>query len=150
MLSKRFSHLIRLFAIISLSYFLASCGDGNGPTPVAGELCPVNGVVSFGSESYAENASSALISLTDTCIGNTTVIIYVDNGTDTINFDVPVDVDGKGALTVLNFGTTSQETGTIAIQQGDILTVTYTGASTVVVTDTANITVAASNNALGL
>ncbi len=119
MLSKRFSHLIRLFAIISLFYFLAGCGDGNGPTPVAGELCPDNGVVSFGSDSYAENASSALISLTDECIGNTTVIIYVDNGTDRINIDVPVDVDGEGALTVLNFGTTSQETGTIAIQQGD-------------------------------
>ncbi|MFV9616781.1 MAG: family 16 glycosylhydrolase, partial [Gammaproteobacteria bacterium] len=34
MLSKRFSQLIRLFAIISLSYFLASCGDGDGPAPV--------------------------------------------------------------------------------------------------------------------
>ena len=150
MLSKRYSNLIRLFAIISLSYFLAGCGDGDGPTPVPGELCPVNGLVSFDAESYAASASSALISLTDTCIGNTTVVIQVNNGTDTINFDVPVDISGKGALTVVNFGATSQATGTIAIKEGDTLTVTYTGASTVVVTDTANITAAASNTALGV
>ena len=34
MLSKRYSHLIRLFAIISFSYFTVSCGDGDGPAPV--------------------------------------------------------------------------------------------------------------------
>ena len=34
MLSKRYSHLIRLFAVISLTYLLAACGDGEGPTPV--------------------------------------------------------------------------------------------------------------------
>ena len=158
MLSKRYSHLIHLFAIISLSYFLAGCGDGDGPTPVPGEPCPVNGVVSFadansnadGEKSYAESASSALISLTDTCIANITVAIEVDNGTDTIKFEVPVDIAGKGALTVLNFGATSPETGTIAITEGDTLTVTYTGASTVVVTDTAIITAAASSTALGV
>ncbi len=150
MLSKRYSNLIRLFAIISLSYFLAGCGDGDGPTPVAGELCPVNGLVSFDAESYAASASSALISLTDTCIGKTTVVIQVDNGTDSINFDVPLDISGKGALTVVNFGATSQATGTIAIKEGDTLTVTYTGASTVVVTDTAIITAVASSTTLGV
>ena len=40
MLSKRYSHLIRLFAIISLSYFLAGCGDGDGPTPVYDTASP--------------------------------------------------------------------------------------------------------------
>ena len=40
MLSKRYSHLIRLFAIISLSYFLASCGDGDGPAPVYDTAAP--------------------------------------------------------------------------------------------------------------
>jgi beta-glucanase (GH16 family) len=34
MLNKRFSNLIRLFAIISLSYITVSCGDGNDPQPV--------------------------------------------------------------------------------------------------------------------
>ena len=150
MLSKRYLHLIRLFAIISLSYFLAGCGDGDGPTPVPGEPCPVNGVVSFDAESYAESASSALISLTDTCIANRTVVVKVDNGTETINLDVPVDIAGKGAVTVLNFGPTSPDTATIAIQEGDLLTVTYTGASTVVVTDTADITAVASTTALGV
>ena len=139
--------LIRDF---SLSYFLAGCGDGDGPTPVPGEPCPVNGFVSFDAESYAESASSALISLTDTCIANTTVAIKVDNGTETINLDVPIDIAGKGAVTVLNFGTTSPDTATIAIKEGDILTATYTGASTVVVTDTADITAVASTTALGV
>ena len=150
MLSKRYSHLFRLFAIVSLSYFLAACGDGDGPKPVPGEPCPVNGVVSFDSESYAESASSALISLTDTCIANKTVAIKVDNGSETINIDVPIDVSGKGALTVLNFGATSEDTATIAIKEGDILTATYTGASTVVVTDTANITAVSSSTTLGV
>jgi beta-glucanase (GH16 family) len=34
MLSNRYLHLIRLFAIILLSYFTVSCGDGDGPAPV--------------------------------------------------------------------------------------------------------------------
>jgi len=40
MLSKRFSHLIRLIAIISLSYFTVSCGDGEGPAPVNDTAAP--------------------------------------------------------------------------------------------------------------
>ena len=34
MLSKSYPQLFRLLVIISISYFLASCGDGDGPTPV--------------------------------------------------------------------------------------------------------------------
>ena len=82
MLSKRISHLIRLFAIISLSYFVASCGQGDGPTPVPGEPCPVDGIVSFDSEYYTEGASSATISLLDTCIANMIVVVQVDNGSE--------------------------------------------------------------------
>ena len=145
MLSKRFSHLVRFFAIISLSYFLASCGQGDGPTPVPGEPCPVDGVVSFDSEYYTEGANSATISLLDTCISNMTVDVQVDNGTETINIEVPLNNDGIGAPTVLNFGPTDQDTSTIAIKEGNTLTATYTGASTVAVTDTANI-----SNTLGV
>ena len=80
MLSKRYSHLIRLFAIISLSYFLAGCGDGDGPTPVPGEPCQGESLVSFDADSYPENAESAIINLADSCVGLQTVNLLVDTG----------------------------------------------------------------------
>ena len=140
MLSKRYSHLIRLFAIISLSYFLAGCGDGDGPTPVPGEPCPVNGVVSFDADSYPESATSAEVLVTDVCIaGSKTVIANVTNGTDTIGIDVDI-VAGEGRST-LNFGDTNDTSNTIAIKNGDELKVAYTGASGVPQSYTALITV---------
>ncbi len=92
MLSKRFSQVVRLFAVISFSYFLASCGDGEGPTPVAAAPCPSSGIVSFDSGSYAENARSAEILVTDACIFLKTVNVNVNNGTDTISVDVDITV----------------------------------------------------------
>jgi hypothetical protein len=74
MLSKRYSQLIRLFAIISLSYFLASCGDGDGPTPVAAEPCPADGLVSFDADSYPSSATSASFTVNDACIGRKDVV----------------------------------------------------------------------------
>ena len=141
MLSKTFSHLIRLFAILSFSFFLASCGEGDGPTPVPDEPCPNDGVVSFDSEYYTQGASSATISLLDTCRANSpTVDVQVSNGTETITIEnVPLNSAGIGE-DELEFGPS-----TIEIKEGDILTASYEGANKVTVTDTANI-----SNALGV
>ena len=139
MLSNRFPHLIRLFAVISLSFFLASCGDGEGPAPVPGEPCPANGVVSFDSDSYPENADSALIFLKDTCIGFQAVVVEVKNGEDTIDLDGTVDANGEWSTT-LNFGTpTDAATGTIAISEGDVLTLKYVDSNGVDQIDSASI-----------
>ena len=150
MLSKRFSQLIRLFAIISFSYFLASCGDGKGPTPVPGEPCPNDAVVSFDSESYAANAASAALSLSDTCIGNQTVVAVIDNGSESISVDIEVDASGKGSPATILFGATDDATDTIAIKEGDVITATYQGASGVAATDTADITAPASTSSIGI
>ena len=148
MLSKRFSHLIRLFAIVSFSYFLASCGDGDGPTPVAAESCPDSGVVSFDSDSYPESASLALVTVTDVCIGRKTVSVSVVNGSDTIGVDIDI-VDGAGSSSI-KFGVTDDTSNTIAIKQGDVLTVNYNDANGVARTDTATITVSTALSTLGV
>ena len=150
MLSNRFSQLNRLFAILVFSYFLAGCGDGEGPTPVPGEPCPNNALVGFDSESYAANAASAALSLTDTCIGNQTVAAVIDNGTESISVDIDVDANGKGSPATILFGATDDATDTIAIKEGDVITATYQGASGVAVTDTADITAAASTSSIGV
>ena len=118
MLSNRFSPLIRLFAILSLSYFIISCGQGDGPPPVSAEPCPADGVVNFDADSYPESATSAQLLVMDACIGRKDVVVNVDNGSDTIGIDVTV-VDGGGSAT-LNFGETSDTSNTIAIKEGDI------------------------------
>ena len=139
MLSKRYSHLIHLFAIISLSYFLTGCGDGDGPTPVPGQPCPSDGAVSFDSDRYAENGNFAGILVTDACIARKTVTVSVYTGADNkIVLDVDI-VDGAGTSTV-NFGDTDDASNTIAIKEGDVLTATYSDANSVTRTDTAVIT----------
>ena len=150
MFSKRFSHLIRLFAIVSISYFLASCGDGDGPTPVPAEPCPADGFVSFDSDSYPSSAKAALITVTDTCIGRKAVVVKVNTGTDTVGIYLDIDIlDGEGGAT-LKFGTTSDPANTIAINEGDVLTVTYADANGVTRTDTADITASTALSTLGV
>ena len=148
MFSKRFSQLISLFAVISLSYFLASCGDGDGPTPVAAEPCPADGVVSFDADSYPSSATSALISVNDACIGRKDTIVNVDNGTESISIDLVI-ADGEGDDD-LNFGATDDTSNTIAIKEGDVITVTYADANGVTRTDTASITASTALSTLGV
>ena len=140
MLSKRFSQLIRFFAIISLTYFIASCGEGDGPTPVPGEPCQGESSVSFDADSYPENAESAIITLADSCIGFQTVNLSVDT-TSGNSITVAVTVDGRGEAepVSINFGA-GDATDTIAIKEGDTLTATYTDANAVNQIATASIT----------
>ncbi|MGD8804102.1 MAG: invasin domain 3-containing protein, partial [Gammaproteobacteria bacterium] len=148
MLSNRFSLLIRLFAVISLSYFIVSCGQGDGPPPVSAEPCPADGVVSFDADSYPESATSAQIFVTDTCVGRKEVVVIVENGTDTIGIDLSI-VDGEGS-SALTFGDTDDAGNTIAIKEGDVLTVTYTDANGVARSDTADITASTALSTLGV
>jgi len=139
MRSNRFSQLNRLFAIFIFSYLLASCGEGDGPESVKAEACPFEGIVGFDADSYSNSSASATVLLNDACIAFKTVEVVVDNGTETISIDVELDIDGKGT-TAIGFGVTSDETDTIAVSDGDVLTVTYNAANGVDQTDTADIT----------
>jgi len=148
MLSNRFSQLNRLFAILIFSLFLASCGEGDGPSPVAAESCPANGVVSFDSDTYPESATFAAITVTDACIGRKAVVINVDNGTDTISVDLEV-VDQTGNSSI-KFGDTDDTSDTIAIVEGGVLTVKYADANGATRSDTADITESTALSTLGV
>ncbi len=94
--------------------------------------------VNFDAETYNENDSEATINLIDEAAADSMITIEVDNGTDTINIDVDLDGDGSGSATV-NFGPTDDETDTIAISEGDVLTVNYSDINGILRTDTADI-----------
>ena len=94
--------------------------------------------VNFDAPTYQEDAASAMITIVDEDAAGTTVSAAVDNGADTINIDVSLDAEGNGTASV-NFGTTDDATDTIAISEGDVLTVNYTDFNTNIRTDTANI-----------
>jgi len=148
MRSNRFSQLIRLFAVLVFSYFLASCGEGDGPAPVVAESCPSAGIVSFDAESYPSSATSALISVSDACVGRKDTIVNVDNGTESISIDlVIIDSAGNAGL---KFGETDDISNTIAINEGDVITVTYADANAVTRNDTADITASTALSTLGV
>ncbi len=94
--------------------------------------------VNFDADVYNENELDATITVADEAAANSVVSVAVDNGTDTINIDVTLDVNGSGTATV-NFGPTNDGTDTIVIADGDVLTATYTDAASITRTDTANI-----------
>ena len=100
--------------------------------------CADNGTVSFNTDTIFGNTTSTRISLTDTCLANKnkTVVVVVDNGTESIGVSVPIIASGLGIATV-NFGPTKDATSTIAINEGDVLTLTYIDANAGVQSDTA-------------
>ncbi|MFO7810516.1 MAG: hypothetical protein R6V47_03995, partial [Candidatus Delongbacteria bacterium] len=81
--------------------------------------------VDFGSELYSAQSESALIEVDDEGAVSTTVSVDVSNGTETISIDIQTDVFGEGSGN-LNFGTTDDATDTININEGDVLTLSYT------------------------
>lgn len=113
--------------------------------------CTANATVSFDADSYPANATTAQITVTDTCLANKnkTVVALVDNGTETIGVGLTVGASGQGVATV-NFGPTSDASSTIAINEGDILTLTYQDTNGVKQTDTASITAGPSVLTLGV
>ena len=94
--------------------------------------------VSFDNETYNEDATNAQITVIDEAVENQMVSVSVDNGSDTIHLDINLDANGEGSVT-LNFGATDDETDTIIISEGMILTVTYMDSSENIKTDTANV-----------
>ena len=98
--------------------------DGGGSTPSS---------VSFDADSYAIDATGAVITVNDEAAAGNSVSVTVDNGTDTISLDIILDAVGMGAGT-LNFGTTDDA---IAITAGGSLTVTYIDGNGIMKTDTA-------------
>ena len=94
--------------------------------------------VQFDADTYETDTANATISVLDEAAADSLVFVTVDNGTDTIHINITLNGSGNGNGT-LNFGPTSDETDTIEIQNGDILTVTYVDTQGNVKTDTASI-----------
>ncbi len=92
----------------------------------------------FDAQTYNENDTNATITVVDEGAADSVVSVAVDNGTDTINIDVTLDTNGNGSAT-LNFGTTDDNTDTIAITEDDVITLSYTDSNADIKTDTADI-----------
>ncbi len=94
--------------------------------------------VEFSSDLYSVDSDGATIKVSDIGSANNTVIVSVSNGTDNININVPLDLMGNGSGKI-NFGETDDETDTIFIDEGDVLTLTYTDLFGVVKTSSVTI-----------
>ena len=105
--------------------------------------------VSFDADSYAIDATGAVITVNDLAAALNTVSVDVDNGTETISLDVVLDAVGMGTGT-LNFGTTDDATDTIAINPGGSLTATYTDGNGIMKTDTAAIESGSTGDVIGI
>jgi beta-glucanase (GH16 family) len=114
--------------------------DGGGTIPSS---------VSFDADSYAIDASGAVITVNDLAAAGNTVSVSVDNGTETISVDFVLDAMGMGAGT-LNFGPTDDTTDTIAITAGGSLAATYTDGNGNVKTDIAVIESGSTGDELGI
>jgi hypothetical protein len=90
-------------------------------------------------DSYTTDATSASATVRDETAAGTTVLLTVNNGSETIDVTAALDATGTGTATI-HFGTTNDDTDTIALIAGQTLTITYTDGSGHVRTDTANIT----------
>lgn len=95
--------------------------------------------VSFNEESYADDASSATLTVIDAATANSTATVSVSNGRATISLGIPLNSIGVGSGT-LYFGPTNDATDTIAITAGGSITASYTDTNGTVRTDTASIT----------
>jgi beta-glucanase (GH16 family) len=105
--------------------------------------------VSFDAPAYDVNATGAIISLQDTGVRNAQRTVSVSNGTDTISLAINLNYLGVGSKT-LNFGPTNAGTGTIAISEGNTLTVSYTDTQGNNRIDTAPVTGGGSSNTMGI
>jgi len=105
--------------------------------------------VSFNADSYAVTAANATISLQDTAAPNSVRNVVVTSGTHSISMGISLNHVGLGSGT-LNFGNTNDDTDTIQIAAGDILTVTYTDTEGNNRSDTANITGGSNPNSMGI
>ncbi len=95
--------------------------------------------INFDADSYDESSSSATISVFDEPLADSIVSVNVDNGNDFISIDVPLDETGQGS-SIINFGSTDDNTDTIEITEGNTLTMNYTDSNGILKTDTAIIT----------
>ena len=105
--------------------------------------------VSFDADSYAIDATGAVITVNDEAAAGNSVSVTVDNGTDTISLDIILDAVGMGTGT-LNFGTTDDATDTIAINPGGSLTATYIDGNGIMKTDTAAIESGSAGDVIGI
>jgi hypothetical protein len=83
------------------------------------------GQVNFGAEELPENAANVKVMVSDLCAKQSSAVLTVDNGVDSIPVDFWVAPNGFGTATV-NFGDTSDATDTISVTEGTTLTVYYT------------------------
>jgi len=113
--------------------------DGGGFAPAT---------VSFDATSYSIQDSGADINLIDKAAMNTSPSVQVSNGRATIDVSIPLNYLGSGSATI-NFGATNDDTNTISVSAGTILTVTYQDTEGILRTDTASIT-GPPQNAMGI
>ena len=105
--------------------------------------------VSFDADSYAIDASGAVITVNDLAAAGNTVSVSVDNGMGTISINLVLDAMGLGTGT-LNFGPTDDATDTIAINAGGSLTATYTDGNGIIKSDTAVIESGSAGDVIGI
>jgi len=103
----------------------------------------------FDSASYTIDDSGASIILFDALAAETIAVIEIDNGAEAISVEINLDETGAGTG-MINFGITDDNTDTIAIEAGGILTATYTDFNEAVLTATAGIEDGSTAGALGI
>lgn len=113
--------------------------DGGGQTPAS---------VSFSAASYSTTDSGATISVIDDGAANSSAVVQVSNGRASISVSIPLNYQGIGSGSV-NFGPTNDDTNTIAVAAGNVLTASYLDSDGITRTDTANIT-GPPQNAMGI
>ncbi|GFO67231.1 hypothetical protein GMLC_08100 [Geomonas limicola] len=109
--------------------------------------CTLAPSVQFTATSYAANATTGTITVTDRCTGAATRPVLISNGSESISVNVTLNASGSGSATV-NFGATSDATDTIALNNGATLTASY-GSGAATVTGTAAVTAASVSTLVG-
>jgi beta-glucanase (GH16 family) len=94
--------------------------------------------VRFDAPRYAANASSATITVIDTCSAGEPVTVSVINNSDVIDVDVAVGANGTGAASI-NFGATNDATDTIDIAASDSLELNYLDINSTLRSDSADV-----------
>ena len=90
--------------------------------------CSTAGSVAFAEASYPASSTSASLTVSDECNANRRAVVLVDNGTETIGVGAPLDAAGEATLEV-KFGTTDDNTQTLGVSNGNVLTARYTDAN---------------------
>jgi beta-glucanase (GH16 family) len=99
----------------------------------------VGGVVKFNADSSPENATSTMVIVTDLCAKSSSVVLTVDNGSESIPVDMWINSNGVGAAKI-SFGATSDATDTLSVSAGKTITATYIDSQGDQKTDTQAIT----------